>query len=245
MFFTGTIRDMKAVILAGGRGTRLAPYTTLLPKALMPLGEKPILDIIVRQLKRHGITDIILAVGHMAELLMSYFGAGEKFGLPIRYSREETPLGTAGPLSLIAGLDESFLVMNGDVLTTLDFSDMIASHATSGAPCTVAVHPREIETDFGVVEYDHERRLTSYVEKPVHRCQVSMGVYIFEPAMLPLIPRGQKMDLPDLMKKAMALGEKVHCYPFEEYWLDIGRPDDYARAIADLDKIEPLLFPEV
>ncbi|MES2935545.1 MAG: sugar phosphate nucleotidyltransferase [Pseudomonadota bacterium] len=234
---------MRAVILAGGRGTRLAPYTLILPKPLMPLGDKPILDLITRQLQRHGITDITLAVGYLAELLMSYFGNGQRFGVQMAYSREEEPLGTAGPLSLIPDLTERFLVMNGDVLTTLDFGAMLARHVTSGALCTVAVHRRQIGIDLGVVEYDAEFQLTSYIEKPIHHYQASMGIYIFEPRVLDFIPANQHLDLPDLMQQLMRAGERVHCYPFEGYWLDIGRPDDHAQAVADLDKLEPLLFP--
>jgi NDP-sugar pyrophosphorylase family protein len=232
---------MKAVILAGGRGTRLAPYTTVMPKPLMPLGDKPILDVIARQLKHHGITDLTLAVGHLAELLMSYFGDGEKLGVRIAYSREEEPLGTAGPISLIPGLTERFLVMNGDVLTTLDFSDMLSRHVASGALCTVAVHPREIAIDLGVVQYDDQFQLTSYQEKPVHHFQISMGIYIFEPRIMDYIPARQYLDLPDLMKQLIQAGERIHCYPFQGYWQDIGRPEDYARAVAEWDKIGVLI----
>jgi NDP-sugar pyrophosphorylase family protein len=189
---------MKAVILAGGRGTRLAPYTTILPKPLMPIGDKPILDIILRQLRHHGFTDITLAVGYLSELLMAYFGAGERFGVEITYSREDKPLGTAGPLSLVSGLSDCFLVMNGDVLTGIDYSDMLARHRASGAIGTVAVCPRSVRIDLGVVQFDDRRRLTDYIEKPIHHYQASMGIYVLEPRVLDFIPRNVRFDLPDL-----------------------------------------------
>lgn len=234
---------MKAVILAGGRGTRLAPYTTILPKPLMPIGEKPILDIVLRQIKHHGFTEITLAVGYLAELLMAYFGTGERLGVHIEYSREEQPLGTAGPISLVPNLTERFLVMNGDVLTALDYSAMLAHHQASGAICTVAVYPRNVKIDLGVVEYDAQNRLTNYIEKPTHHYRVSMGIYIFEPRVLSFIPRNARLDLPDLVKALVAAGETVNCYPYEGYWLDIGRPDDYQQAAADFEKLAAQLLP--
>jgi NDP-sugar pyrophosphorylase family protein len=234
---------MKAVILAGGRGTRLAPYTTILPKPLMPIGDKPILDIVIRQLLYYGFTDITLAVGYLAELLTAYFGAGERFGIKITYSREEEPLGTAGPLSLVPGLTHRFLVMNGDVLTTINYSDMLAHHQASGAIGTVAVYPRSVKINLGVVEYDNQYHLTDYIEKPTHRYQVSMGIYIFEPRVLDFIPPNVRLDLPDLVKQLVAAGETVNCYPYNGYWLDIGRPDDYQKAVADFERLADELLP--
>jgi NDP-sugar pyrophosphorylase family protein len=234
---------MKAVILAGGRGTRLAPYTTVLPKPLMPIGDKPILDIIIRQLRHYGFCDITLAVGYLAELLMAYFGTGERFGVKISYSREEEPLGTAGPLSLVPGLTEHFLVMNGDVLTALNFADMLAQHVASGAIGTVAVYPRNVRIDLGVVEYDEQHHLRSYIEKPVHHYQASMGIYFFEPRVLRFIRPKARLDLPDLVKQLIAAGETVNCYPYSGYWLDIGRPDDYQQAVADFERLANELLP--
>ena len=233
---------MKAVILAGGRGTRLAPHTTILPKPLLPLGDKPILDVIIRQLRHHGITDITLAVGHLAELLMSYFGDGRQFGVRISYSREEKPLGTAGPLRLVPGLAETFLVMNGDILTTLDFRDLLANHEARRGLGMVAVQTRRIPIDLGVVEHDADCRLTRYVEKPVRDARVSMGIYAFEPRVLEFIPSGEYLDLPDLMTRLIQAGEHIYCHPFEGYWMDIGRSEDYARAAADFDELELRLF---
>jgi NDP-sugar pyrophosphorylase family protein len=235
---------MKAVILAGGRGTRLAPYTTILPKPLMPIGDRPILDIVIRQLKGYGFTDITLAVGYLAELLMAYFGTGERFGVKISYSREEEPLGTAGPLSLVPGLTDRFLVMNGDVLTAINYSDMLAHHQASGAIGTVAVYPRSVRIDLGVVQYDEQYRLTDYVEKPTHQYRVSMGIYFFEPRVLGFIQPSMRLDLPDLVKQLVAAGETVNCYPYSGYWLDIGRPDDYQQAVADFERLEGDLLPD-
>jgi NDP-sugar pyrophosphorylase family protein len=234
---------MKAVILAGGRGTRLAPYTTILPKPLMPIGDKPILDIIIRQLRHYGFSDLCLAVGYLAELLMAYFGAGERLGVSITYSREEEPLGTAGPLSLVPDLTERFLVMNGDVLTALNYSDMLTNHQASGAIGTVAVYPRSVKIDLGVVEYDDKHHLTNYIEKPTQHYQVSMGIYIFEPRVLNFIRPNTRLDLPDLVKRLVAAGETVNCYPYTGYWLDIGRPDDYQQAAADFEQLVNELLP--
>lgn len=234
---------MKAVILAGGKGTRLRPYTTAFPKPLMPVGDKPILEIILRQLKSHGINEIIMAVGHLAELIMTFFGDGSKFGVRIKYSREDEPLGTAGPLSLIKDeLTDTFLVMNGDILTTLNYSDLIKYHKRSGAIATIALNKRDVYIDFGVVELDEDSNITDYVEKPTLHYLVSMGIYVFEPEVLKYIPNNKKFDFPDLVKKLISAGEKVKGYIYDGYWLDIGRPEDYEKACNEIDKIYDDLF---
>lgn len=222
---------MRAVILAGGKGTRLAPYTTVLPKPLMPIGEMPILEIVIRQLARHGFNDLTLAVGYLAELLMAYCGDGSKLGVNIEYSKEEQPLGTAGPLSLIKNLDETFLVMNGDLLTTIDYSEMLKYHRERNALATIACYQRDVKIDLGVIEMDADNWVTNYIEKPTYHYAVSMGIYIFEPAVLELIPQDQRFDLPDLVINLMNKGQRVNVYNFDGYWLDIGRHDDYERAI--------------
>lgn len=234
---------MKAMVLAGGLGTRLEPYTTVLPKPLMPIGDKPILDIVIRQLKHHGFNHVILAVNHMAELLMSYFGEGERLGVKIDYSREEYPLGTAGPIKLLPDLEDSLLVMNGDVLTDLDFGRMMASHQAGNAIATMSVCPRTVETNLGVVEFDEKHSLTNYIEKPSQSYWVSMGIYIFEPRTLGFIPPDQRFDLPDLMNLLMSAGETINCYPHEGYWQDIGRIEDYQKAQADFEKLSSHLLP--
>ncbi len=234
---------MKAVILAGGKGTRLRPYTVALPKPLMPVGDMPILEIIVRQLKLNGIDEIILAVGHLAELIMTYFGDGSRFGVKIKYSREREPLGTAGPLSLLRDeLKETFLVMNGDILTTLSYRRLVEYHKKSGAIATIALKKRDVYIDFGVVKLNDMSEIVDYIEKPVLNYLVSMGVYVFEPRVLDYIPDGKKFDFPDLVKRLIESGEKVKGYVYDGYWLDIGRPEDYERANAEIDKIYDDLF---
>lgn len=233
---------MKAVILAGGKGTRLRPYTTAFPKPLMPIGDKPILEIIVRQLKSHGIDEIIMAVGHLAELIMTFFGDGSKFGVKIKYSREDEPLGTAGPLSLIKDeLKETFLVMNGDVLSTINYSSLIKYHKENGAMATVTLNRRSVHIDFGVVKIDESKTIVDYIEKPTLDYLVSMGIYVFEPDVLSYIPN-KKFDFPDLVKTLISDGKTVKGYVYDGYWLDIGRPDDYERANAEIDKIYSELF---
>jgi NDP-sugar pyrophosphorylase family protein len=235
---------MQAVILAGGKGRRLRPYTTVLPKPLMPLGDMPIIEVVLRQLAASGFDQVTVAVGYLAELLMAYCGDGSKFGLKLRYSREEEPLGTAGPLALIDGLrhGDAFLVMNGDVLTSLDLRSLVQQHRASGAVATIATHQRQQQINYGIIESDEESRVTAYIEKPVHRYQVSMGIYVLEPTVLDWIPRGRYLDLPDLVRQLMAAGQPVMAYPFDGYWLDIGRHDDYEQAVEEFEAMRPQLF---
>lgn len=223
---------MKTVILAGGKGTRLAPYTTVFPKPLVPIGERPILEIIIRQLVNQGLCDILLSVGHLGELIEAYFHNGRRGipGLQLSYFREQQPLGTAGPLAMISGLDETFLVMNGDVLTTLDLQNLIRSHQQQRAALTIAVQQKEIRIDLGVLEVDHNGNLTAYDEKPLYHFDVSMGIYVYEPRVLDYIPRGQHLDFPDLVKRLLENGERVSAYRSKDYWLDIGRREDYELA---------------
>ncbi len=235
---------MKAVILAGGKGTRLAPYTKILPKPLMPIGEMPILEILLRQMKRAGVDEAILTVGYLEELLRAFFKNGERLGLSIRYSFEESPLGTAGPLSMISGLDNTFLVSNGDVLTTLDLADLVRFHKESRAMATIAMHARQVKIDLGVLQLNGSNEIVGYVEKPTYDFHVSMGIYVFEPDVLQYIPKGRYLDFPDLVLKLLESGEKVVGYPFSGYWQDLGRPDDYERAVEDFESIRPLVLGE-
>jgi NDP-mannose synthase len=228
---------MKAIILAGGKGTRLAPYTKILPKPLMPIGDMPILEVLLRQLKRSGVNDVILTVGHLADLLCAFFGDGHRFGLNIEYSLEEHPLGTAGPLSLIKGLEETFLVMNGDVLTTLDFLSLISYHKAKGGIGTIAAHSRNVRVDLGVIQTNQENEIIGYIEKPTYNLYVSMGVYIFEPGVLKYIDYNQYLDLPDLILKLLSNNELVMSYPYDGYWMDLGRVDDYERAVEDFEEL--------
>ncbi len=235
---------MKAVILAGGKGTRLAPYTTILPKPLMPIGDMPILEILLRQMKRAGVDEVILTVGHLAELLRTFFGDGERLDLQISYSYEDQPLGTAGPLSLLQGLDETFLVSNGDVLTNLDFRDLIHFHRQAGSAATIAMHARQVKIDLGVIQRDGGNRITGYIEKPRYDFHVSMGIYVFEPRVLKYIPCQQYFDFPDLVLRLIKNGECVMGYPFDGYWQDLGRPDDYMQAVEDFETLRPQILGE-
>jgi NDP-sugar pyrophosphorylase family protein len=224
---------MRGIILAGGKGARLAPYTTVLPKPLMPIGEMPILEIVLRQLARHGFNDLTLAVGYLAELLMAYCGDGSKFNVSLDYSREEQPLGTAGPISLVKDLNDTFLVMNGDLLTTIDYSAMLEYHRRRGALATVATYQRDVKIDLGVLEIDADNWVENYIEKPTYHYSVSMGIYLFEPAVLQYIPPNQRLDLPELVLKLMKDGQRINAFHFDGYWLDIGRHDDYEKAIEE------------
>ncbi len=235
---------MKAVILAGGKGTRLAPYTTILPKPLMPVGDMPILEILLRQLKRAGVDQVILTVGHLAELLRAFFGNGERLNLPICYSYEDQPLGTAGPLGLIPELNDTFLVSNGDVLTNLDFQSLLDFHRQAGGAATIAMHARQVKIDLGVIQRDGGNRITGYIEKPTYNFHVSMGIYVFEPRVLKYIPCQQYFDFPDLVLRLIENGECVIGYPFDGYWQDLGRPDDYAQAVTDFETLRPQILGE-
>jgi NDP-sugar pyrophosphorylase family protein len=229
---------MKAVILAGGKGTRLKPYTTVFPKPLMPIGDKPILEIVVRQLKSHGFDEAIITVGHLAELIMTFFEDGNKLGVKIGYSREDKPLGTAGGLGLIKKeLNETFLMMNGDVLTTLDYYDLVKYHKRNGAIATIALKKRAVKIDFGVVEINDSNNIVGYTEKPEIEYLVSMGVYVFDPNVLEYIRPNKYLDFPDLIKELISNGETVKGYTYDGYWLDIGRPDDYKRANMEINEI--------
>jgi NDP-mannose synthase len=227
---------MKTVILAGGKGRRLAPFTTNFPKPLMPVGERPILEILLERLNAEGLSDVIIATGHLEELIRAYFGDGRKWGIQIAYSREDEPLGTAGPLDLVRDeLADTFLVVNGDTLSDIRFGDLIRHHVDSGAVATVALSRRTVFIDFGVVETDAEGRIVGWREKPSIDYLVSTGIYVFSPHALPLLPRGEFVNLPDFLFKLKGAGHRVSAYVHDGYWLDIGRPEDYERACRDIE----------
>ncbi len=235
---------MKAVILAGGKGARLRPYTKILPKPLMPIGDMPILEIILRQMKQAGITEAILTVGHLADYLRLFFQDGQRLGIKIRYSYEDKPMGTAGPLTLLRGLDETFLVSNGDILTTIDLAALVAFHRENGAAATIAMHHRQVKIDLGVIELNGSHEVQGYLEKPVYDYMVSMGIYVFEPQVLSYIPPQSYFDFPDLVQKLLDDGQKIVGFPFDGYWQDLGRPDDYEQAIRDFDQMRAEFLPE-
>ena len=228
---------MRAVILAGGIGSRLAPYTTVLPKPLMPLGDMPILELLIRALKKQDLGEITLSVGYLSSLIMAYLGNGERLNATIEYSHETEPLGTAGPLAIVEGLDSTFLAMNGDLLTDLDFGKIIEFHRKNKADATVGVYSREVKIDFGVIKTNKSGCLTDYIEKPTFQYQVSMGVYVLEPIVLEFIPRNTRFDFPDLIKALMTENRRVCGYVHSGYWLDIGRTEDYLRAQDELQLI--------
>jgi NDP-sugar pyrophosphorylase family protein len=233
---------MRAVVLAGGVGARLAPYTVALPKPLMPLGSNPVLEIIVRQLRRQGFERVTMAVGHLGEVLQAFFGDGAKYGLTIDYSREERPLGTAGPLRRIADLEEDFLVVNGDILTDLDFRMVLERHRQQGNDATIAVCEKEVRIGLGVLQRDPEGRIVRYDEKPTFRYEVSMGVYALSRGVVPLIS-ADYCDFPDLVLELIRRGRRIRAFGFEGVWLDLGRPEDYAKAVEAFEK-EPGRFLE-
>jgi NDP-sugar pyrophosphorylase family protein len=222
---------MKAIILAGGKGTRLAPYTAVFPKPLMPVDGIPILEVIVKQLAHFRIEEIILTVSQQSEALLSaYFGDGSRYGVAICYSREGKPLGTAGPLSLISNLPETFLVMNGDILSTLDYQKLIKFHKRQKGVVTIAMSQKKVPLELGVMEFNRSYRLTRYVEKPTLSYSVSMGIYVFEKRVLEWIPSGRYLDFPELIQKLLRDKKRVACYPSNDFWLDIGRHEDYEEA---------------
>jgi len=237
---------MRAVLLAGGEGQRLRPYTAVLPKPLMPVGDRPIMDVIVRQLRHAGVARITVATGYLAELIEVFFGDGSKYGVPIDYVREDEPLGTAGALALIDGLDDHFIVMNGDVLTDLDYGRLFEEHCKSDAAATIATQKREVEISLGVLRFGAKAdptRLTDYLEKPHIDYQASMGVYCFSPEVIAYIEPGIRLDFPDLVLRLLEHGLTVRGWPSADYWRDIGRHDDYEAALDDFDRMRARLLP--
>ena len=233
---------MKAVILAGGEGRRLKPFTYVIPKPLMPIGELPIIEIILKQLKNNGFNDIIISTGYKENLIRMFLnGADKKHNLNIKYSHEDKPLGTVGSLSLIKDeLNEDFILMNGDTLCTVNYNELMKYHKKSGNIATITLHKKEIKINFGVVKLDNVS-IIDYIEKPTHTYFVSIGVYVFKPDVLKYIPDG-KLDFPDLIKILIRNNEKVGGYIFDDYWQDIGRQEDYMKANEDINKIYDKLF---
>ncbi len=232
-----------AVILAGGNGKRLRPYTLVLPKPLMPNGEYPILEVIIRQLAKQGFTDITLAVNQQAELIIAFFGDGSKWEIAINYSLEDQPLGTMGPLKLIQDLPDNFLVMNGDILTDLANADFYDKHVQSGAIYTISSHLREEMIDYGVLKTE-PGKLTGFKEKPKNTYEVSMGIYMLNKRVLQFIPNNTPYGFDQLMLELLARKEPVAVNTFTGLWLDIGRPDDYIEAIEQFDQLKSKIMYE-
>jgi NDP-mannose synthase len=227
-------RKILGFILAGGKGTRLAPYTTFIPKPLMPIGDMPILEVVIRQLKNAGIDEIILAVGHHAQLIQAFIGDGSRFGVKVHYSLEDKPLGTAGPIknfdfSSIETFD-ALVVINGDVLTTLNLKEALDAHFSNHAAASICINERSVNIDFGVIKFDENQELLGYEEKPSIHYNVSMGINILSLEALDYVPKDQFYNIPDLMLDLKKDSQKVYCYRGPAYWLDIGRIEDYSTA---------------
>jgi NDP-sugar pyrophosphorylase family protein len=223
---------MKAVILAGGKGTRLAPFTTVLPKPLLPLGEVPIVEIILRQLRRHGITHVTMACGHLGELIRTYLDNNRiSSQLQIDYYCEDEPLGTAGALAGIGSLDGAFLVMNGDILTTLDYSQLLQFHAATNPALTIAVTSKKVQIELGILQIDRRDRVIGYIEKPVETFPASTGIYVYGPRALDFIEPDTYLDFPTLVLRLIEAGEPVVAYRTDAFWLDMGNKGDYDKAV--------------
>lgn len=235
---------MRAIIMAGGKGERLRPYTAIIPKPLMPIGDVAILEVVIKQIKAAKIDSITIAVGYLGNLIEAYVGDGSRFGISIDFIYEEKPLSTIGPLAFIDGLDETFIVMNGDILSDLNLLDLIAFHKSKKSNATIATYNRNLKIDFGVLGFDNTRRVTTFIEKPEYNYDVSMGIYVFEPAILKYINKGKPYGLDSLVLDMIENQDKLYSYSFNGYWLDIGRPDDYEIAI-DKFKESRNIFEEI
>lgn len=240
-------RPKHAVILAGGKGERLGPYTTVLPKPLLPIGDRAILEVVLRQLQSYGFSELTLAVGYLAHLVQAVFNDGSDFDVSINYHQENEPRGTAGALATIDRMDDSFLVMNGDVLTSLDYNHLFDLHKASGNALTIASHRRVVKTEYGVLhldspDTDDTLAVVGYEEKPEIPYVVSIGVYVMEPHVVDYIPPDRHFDMPEVVQTLIDNGERVRTFLFDGFWLDIGRHDDYERAIREFDQISPLLL---
>lgn len=227
--------ETKTVILAGGKGTRLSPHTRVLPKPLLPLGDRAILEFVLHQLAVQGFADITLSVGHLAHLIEAVFGDGAGHGVDITYVREDVPLGTAGSLRLVEGLDDTFLVLNGDLVTTLDYRELVRSHKESNNLLTIATRRREVKIDYGVIDVEASAEplqpVVRYDEKPVLDRMVSMGIYVMEPRIVDFIPESSYFDFPDLVQALLAAEMPVGAFVYDGLWLDIGRHEDYDQAV--------------
>jgi NDP-sugar pyrophosphorylase family protein len=230
---------VRAVILAGGLGTRLRPYTTVIPKPLVPLGDRPVLEHIILRLAKHGVRRVDLCVSHLGELIQAYFSqVALPDGVELHWYWEDEPLGTAGALNAVHDLSGTFLVMNGDILTTLDYGAMVEHHRRSGAALTIAMHTKPVHIDLGVIEND-DGWVTGYIEKPTLHYDVSMGIYCYEERALAHLPNGP-FQFPDLVLALLDAGERVAAYRTDAAWYDIGTLPEYERAQADLEAIADL-----
>lgn len=234
---------MRAVILAGGKGTRLRPYTIAIPKPLVPIvDDMPILGVLIGQLKKQGFTHITLAVSHMADIIKSYAGDGSRWGIKIDYSLEVEPLHTTGALTLIPDLPEHFLVVNGDTLTDMDYGKFLQEHTTRNELLSVAIKKREVKIDFGVVEFDTDKYLTAFKEKPTSYSYVAMGANCFSKKIIDEnVPKKTWYGFDTLLADSLKNGTKVWMYEHEGFWIDIGRPEDYQYVVENSDLVRKFL----
>ncbi|MDR3601831.1 MAG: sugar phosphate nucleotidyltransferase [Desulfosporosinus sp.] len=230
---------MQTIILAGGKGSRLDPYTRILPKPLFPIGDKPIAAILVHQLQSAGFDEIIMCLGYLSELMRLYFQDGSQFGVPIRYSVETDPLGTAGPLKIVNDLEDDFLVINGDELTTLNFRALYKHHIAMQADMTVAIHKKAVCSSFGVLDVK-DGKVTAYEEKPTLNYWASMGIYVINKRVLSLIPDNKSFDMPELVQQLLSEHAQVVCFESQDLWFDIGTMADLEKA---KEEFKQLKFP--
>jgi NDP-sugar pyrophosphorylase family protein len=233
---------MKAVIMTGGKGTRMAPYTKVLPKGLLPIGEQPILEIIVKQLAYHGFRSITMSCGYLAPLIQTYFGDGSAWNVSINYEVEDKPLGTVGPLKRLKDLNSPFLVINCDVLTTLDFKRFWKFHHSGNSLLTIASQKKEIPIDLGVLD-TKEDRVINFLEKPTRSARVSMGIYVMDPQIISYIPEKQFFDIPELVHTLLADNKEIRHFENDSFWIDIGRPTEYRQANDDFEMMKKELLP--
>jgi len=232
----------RAIILAGGKGTRLKPYTVVLPKPLMPIGDYPILEVIIKQLSSAGFDHITLTVNHQADIIKAFFGDGSKWGIKLDYSLETKALSTMGPLSLISDLPENFLVMNGDILTDLKYAELYDRHVKSQNIFTISSYVREHVNMYGVLGKDETGALVEFKEKPTTTFEVSMGIYMLNRKVLDFIPYDTTYGFDNLMLDLIKSQTPAKVKSFDGFWLDIGRPDDYMVAIEEFEKRKEAIF---
>ena len=233
---------MQAILMAGGKGTRLRPFTNILPKALVPIGEISILEMVLQQLHRNGFKKIIIAVGHKAELIMAVIGNGNRFGLDIKYHYEDKPLGTIGALADLDDLEDNFLVMNGDICTNMSFRAFYQAHVESGAVGTVGTYRRFEKIELGILTPDEKNwKIVGFQEKPTYEFLVAMGVNAFNRSILKFIPKGKFFGFDDLMNKIVEENIDVRAFLFDGVWHDIGRVDDYEKMLKEF-KVTPNIY---
>jgi len=228
---------MQAVLVAGGKGKRLQPYTLVIPKPLIPLKDEPIMEVIIRQLARVGFTNIHICIGYMGELLQTYFGDGAKYNVKITYSKESKSLGTIGPLTLIDSLEDNFLVLNGDTLSDINYKELLVEHKRSQSSLTIATYSKKVKMELGVLEFNPDNSLKDYIEKPTLFYKVSTGVYALNKEVIPLFRYNEYFDFPSLVKLLLEKKKKVHTFQHEGIWHDLGSIDSFESALLDYEKM--------